>query len=81
LGSIASPTNIIGRSLALLRGPSAISMLSLALRVGGSLITLPLALRNVPANELGLYYTFLSIVALATLIDFGLCFAISAKSY
>jgi O-antigen/teichoic acid export membrane protein len=49
-----------------------VSIFSLGIRVGGSLLTLPLALRLVPATELGLYYTFLGITAMATLLDFGL---------
>lgn len=72
MGSIAPPARLFKRGLALLSGPSSVSMMSMALRVGGSLITLPLALRYVPSKELGLYYTFLSIIFLANLLDFGL---------
>jgi nucleoside-diphosphate-sugar epimerase len=46
-------------------------MVSIALRVGGGLITLPLALRVLAPSELGLYYTFLSLTGLAMLLDFG----------
>src|SRR5262249_55697048 len=47
------------------------SFLATALRFGWALFILPLVLRRVPPEELGLWYVFLSLGALASLIDFG----------
>ncbi|MEM7010959.1 MAG: hypothetical protein AAF585_05690 [Verrucomicrobiota bacterium] len=44
---------------------------SAGIRAGGALITLPLALRLIPEAEMGLYYTFLGLIALANLLDMG----------
>lgn len=62
---------LVKKGLHLLRGPSAVSIFSVGIRVGGSLLTLPIALKLIPSPELGLYYTFLVIAALTTLLDFG----------
>ena len=47
------------------------SFIATALRFGSALFVLPLLLRSVPSEELGLWYVFLSFGALATLVDFG----------
>ncbi len=46
-------------------------MLSSGLRIGNALVTLPLALRTIPTQELGLYYTFLGFISLVQILDFG----------
>ena len=43
-----------------------------ALRIGGNLLTLPIALRVLPANEMGLYYTFGAVGGLTAFLDMGL---------
>lgn len=53
------------------------SFLATALRFGSALFVLPLVLRRVPSEELGLWYVFLSFGALATLVDFGFAPTIS----
>ena len=55
----------------LLKSASLWSMLGTALRVGSGIITLPLALRSLSEAEMGLYYTFLGISGVASLMDFG----------
>jgi O-antigen/teichoic acid export membrane protein len=47
------------------------SVISTVFRTGGALLTLPIALQVIPAAEMGLYYTFLSISALGLLLDMG----------
>lgn len=56
----------------LLQSASVASAAVLALRMGGAVITLPLALRLVPPDELGLYYLFGTVTGMAVLIDLGL---------
>src|SRR5689334_17996727 len=53
------------------------SFLATALRFGSALFVLPIILRTVPSEELGLWYVFLSFGALATLVDFGFAPTIS----
>ena len=53
------------------------SFIATALRFGSALFVLPLLLRSVPSEELGLWYVFLSFGALATLVDFGFSTTIS----
>ena len=53
------------------------SFVATALRFGSALFVLPLILRRVPSDELGLWYVFLSFGALATLVDFGFAPTIS----
>lgn len=48
------------------------SIASAMFRAGGALITLPIALKVIPEAEIGLYYTFLSLMAFALLLDIGL---------
>jgi O-antigen/teichoic acid export membrane protein len=55
----------------LLRSASFWAVLSTALRLGGGILTLPIALRSLSQDELGLYYTFVGISSLALLLDFG----------
>lgn len=50
---------------------SFLSIVGTFLRVGGGLITLPLALRTIPSEQMGLYYTFLAVSGIAMLLDFG----------
>ncbi|MDQ2919654.1 MAG: hypothetical protein M3R10_07235, partial [Verrucomicrobiota bacterium] len=47
------------------------SLLATALRFGSALFLLPLILRRIPPDELGLWYVFLSLGAFALLIDLG----------
>lgn len=47
------------------------SIIGVGLRVGGGLITLPLALKKLSPAELGLYYTFVGLTGLVMLLDFG----------
>lgn len=51
--------------------PTIWSVASVFVRSGGALITLPLALTVLSAGEIGLYYVFLSLIALSQLLDFG----------
>lgn len=55
----------------LFRSASFWAILSTALRLGGGILTLPIALRTLSQDELGLYYTFVGISSLALLLDFG----------
>ena len=43
-----------------------------SLRIGGNILTLPIALRMLPANQMGLYYTFVAVGGLAGFLDMGL---------
>jgi O-antigen/teichoic acid export membrane protein len=47
------------------------SLIAAALRFGSALLLLPLILWRVPSEELGLWYVFISLGALAALMDFG----------
>jgi len=42
------------------------------LRLGSGILVLPIALRSIPTAEMGIYYTFMSLSAFATLLDFGM---------
>src|SRR2546423_3330112 len=59
------------------RSAVAWSFVATALRFGSALFILPLILRRLPAEELGLWYVFLSLGTLATLVDFGFAPTIS----
>ncbi len=59
---------------------SFLSMISTALRVGGGLLTLPIALRTIPQEEIGLYYTFLAITGIVALFDFGFAPTVSRNA-
>ena len=48
------------------------SLLATIVRVGGNVFLLPLILRTIPTEQLGLWYLFLSLGAATTLLDFGL---------
>jgi O-antigen/teichoic acid export membrane protein len=63
-----------------LKSASLWAMIGIVLRVGSSLFTLPLALRVLSPNELGLYYTFLSITGLVMLLDFGFAQSINRSA-
>lgn len=49
------------------------------LRLGSGLLLLPLLLRLLPTNDLGMYYVFLQLAALLPIIDFG--FSVSIARY
>lgn len=53
------------------KSASFVSLIGTGLRVGGGLITLPLALKTIPQAQMGLYYTFMAINGMALLLDFG----------
>ncbi|HEY8966376.1 MAG TPA: hypothetical protein VIM58_08030, partial [Candidatus Methylacidiphilales bacterium] len=53
------------------RSASAWSLAAAALRAGALVFVLPLMVRLLPPEELGLWYVFLSVGALAGLLDFG----------
>jgi len=55
-------------------------MISMGLRIGGGMIVLPLALRVIPEAQMGLYYTFVSIAGLITLLDFGFAPTVSRNA-
>jgi O-antigen/teichoic acid export membrane protein len=61
-------------------GASFLSMVSTAVRLGGSMITLPAALKMIPQSEMGLYYTFMGITGVFMLFDFGFGNTISRNS-
>ena len=63
-----------------IRSASFISMIGTFLRIGGGIITLPLALRVIPSEQMGLYYTFLAITGIAFLLDFGFAPAIGRNA-
>jgi O-antigen/teichoic acid export membrane protein len=42
------------------------------LRIGGNILTLPIALRTLSQSEMGLYYTFVAVGGLASFMDMGL---------
>ena len=56
------------------------SFAATALRFGSALFVLPLTLRHIPPEELGLWYVFLSLGALASLLDFGFAPAVVRSS-
>jgi hypothetical protein len=41
------------------------------IRLASGLLLLPLLVRLLPTNDLGMYYVFLSVSALSNLVDFG----------
>jgi O-antigen/teichoic acid export membrane protein len=43
-----------------------------SLRIGGNILTLPIALRMLPESEMGLYYTFSAVSGLTAFLDMGL---------
>ena len=47
------------------------SFLNTALRVGMGVLVLPLILRRLPSEQLGLWYVFGTMASLASLLDFG----------
>ena len=53
------------------RSAVAWSFIATALRFGSAAFVLPLVLRRVPPEELGLWYVFLSLGSLASLLDLG----------
>jgi len=48
------------------------SLIFTGLRMGSGILVLPLALRKIPTAEMGIYYTFMSLSAMAMLLDFGM---------
>lgn len=48
-------------------------------RLGSGLLLLPLLLRVLPKNDLGMYYIFLNLAALVPIVDFG--FSVSVSRY
>jgi O-antigen/teichoic acid export membrane protein len=55
----------------IIHSPLLLTVIGVFLRVGSGLLTLPIAIRMLTAEELGLYYTFLSLTGLVMLLDFG----------
>jgi O-antigen/teichoic acid export membrane protein len=53
------------------------SFVATALKFGSALLVLPLVLRRIPPEELGLWYVFLSFGALVMLVDFGFAQTVS----
>lgn len=51
-----------------------------ALRLANFIIVLPIALRRLPSEQLGLWYLMLNLVGLVTLMEFGLSAAISRQA-
>ncbi len=64
----------------ILKSASLWTIISVALRVGSGLLTLPLALRVLSSSELGLYYTFLGLTSLVLLLDFGFAQTVSRSA-
>jgi O-antigen/teichoic acid export membrane protein len=64
----------------LARSATFISMLSTILKVGAGVLTLPLALRLIPQDEMGLYYTFWGMAGLVMVFDFGFAQAITRNA-
>lgn len=54
-----------------LNSPSFWSVFSAGTRAGGALITLPITLTVLEANEIGLYYLFLALIAFAEMLNLG----------
>ena len=50
------------------------------LRIGGNIITLPLALKMLPANEMGLFYTFGAVGGMAMFMDLGMGATVSRQA-
>lgn len=61
----------------ILRSAVAWSGVATVLKLGSAIFLLPLVLRKVPTEELGLWYVFLSFGGLVTLLDFGFAQTIS----
>lgn len=58
------------------------SLLATALRMGGFLLVLPLVLRVIPKEQLGLWYTFAALAGVSALFDLGFSTtAVRAASY
>ncbi|MBV9657211.1 MAG: hypothetical protein JO295_03780 [Verrucomicrobia bacterium] len=51
-----------------------------ALRLANFILVLPMALRTLPREQLGLWYLMLNVVGLVTLVEFGLSAAISRQA-
>lgn len=51
--------------------PSITTWVSLALRAGGAVVTLPLLLATLPPTEVAVWYLLLSVTNIAQLLDFG----------
>jgi len=64
----------------LVASASLFAFIGMALRVGGGMLTLPLALRVLPAEQMGLYYTFMGMTAIASMMDFGFGVTISRNA-
>jgi len=64
----------------LLRSATALSLAATMLKVGAGLITLPLALRLIPQQEMGLYYTFWGMAGLVMVFDFGFAQAVTRNA-
>jgi O-antigen/teichoic acid export membrane protein len=56
------------------------SLIAAALRFGSALLLLPLILWRVPSEELGLWYVFISLGALAALMDFGFAHTVTRSA-
>ena len=71
LGSLITPAQLRQSFDRLRRSAVVWSWVYNAVRLASGLILLPLVLNKFPTAELGMYYVFLSLVALVPLVDFG----------
>ncbi|CAM2917372.1 O-unit flippase-like protein [Rariglobus hedericola] len=60
--------------------PTGLIFIAHGLRMAGGVLVLPLALRLIPKQEMGLYYTFLAVSGLVNLLDFGFAPAVSRNA-
>lgn len=51
-----------------------------AIRLANFVIILPIALKSIPSEEMGIWYLMLNIVAAVTLLEFGMCAAFSRQA-
>jgi O-antigen/teichoic acid export membrane protein len=56
------------------------SLIAAALRFGSALLLLPLILWRIPSDELGLWYVFISLGALAALMDLGFAHSVTRSA-
>ncbi len=67
----SAPFNFAAALVRLRESAVAWSFLSMLLRVGAAVLVLPLTVRVLPIEQLGLWYVFLSIGMLVSLVDLG----------
>jgi O-antigen/teichoic acid export membrane protein len=66
--------------ISFLKTATALSLAATMLKAGSGLVTLPLALRLIPQQEMGLYYTFWGMAGLVTVFDFGFAQSITRNA-